>query len=233
ARDDAARKFDVGVRRILRKHVDRGLGRVERLRPADRGRERRPRRLKAARDPVPLDAVVHAVRDDEEVVRIPRAGHVDALTDERTVENPPRRHDVIERHDLLGLPLGYGVRREGPGQLPLQKPGENARNDEAEREEPNPPRAKHDLAQGGRELFELDLVVGRVSAHSYGVTTTSTRWNSFSEEYPVVAMARRSAPMRFVVPSAVVAGPNMTSSRVAFCATATRRPRGRVAWCAS
>ena len=32
---------------------------------------------------------------------------------------------------------------------------------------------------------------------SYGESTTSTRWNSFRSEYPVVAMDSRSAPIRF------------------------------------
>src|SRR6266536_3155289 len=40
-----------------------------------------------------------------------------------------------------------------------------------------------------------------------GVTTTSTRWNSLRSEYPEVAMVRRSAPIRFIEPSATVDGP--------------------------
>jgi hypothetical protein len=42
-------------------------------------------------------------------------------------------------------------------------------------------------------------------------TTTSIRWNSLTSVYPVVAIARRSAPTRFMVPSATLDGPNRIS----------------------
>ena len=47
------------------------------------------------------------------------------------------------------------------------------------------------------------------------------------------AMARRSAPMRFVVPSGRRLGPKRTSSRLATEPTSTRAPRGSSPWWAS
>ena len=41
------------------------------------------------------------------------------------------------------------------------------------------------------------------------VMTISTRWNSLRSLYPVVAIARRKAPTRFIVPSATCDGPCM------------------------
>ena len=57
-------------------------------------------------------------------------------------------------------------------------------------------------------------------------TTTSTRWNSLTSEYPVVAIARRSAPTRLVVPSATRPGPKRISWSGAVAPTSTRSPRG-------
>lgn len=40
-----------------------------------------------------------------------------------------------------------------------------------------------------------------------GVTTTSQRWKFLRSTYPVDAIARRNAPMKFVLPSAMWLGP--------------------------
>src|SRR6185437_8231789 len=54
------------------------------------------------------------------------------------------------------------------------------------------------------------LTASRPSGHPcwYGATTTSTRWNSFRSEYPVVAIDRRRAPIRLTRPSGFDDGPN-------------------------
>src|SRR5690606_1440464 len=90
--------------------------------------------------------------------------------------------DVGDRPHLLRRPLGDGIRREGARQLPLQERVEDARDDEAQQEHADPARAQHDLAERGRELLRVELVERRGLAHSYGDTTTSTRWNSLRSE---------------------------------------------------
>ncbi len=49
----------------------------------------------------------------------------------------------------------------------------------------------------------------------------------------MVAIARRSAPTRFIEPSATRDGPSRISSSVPTVPTSTRSPRGSSAWCAS
>src|SRR6266699_5396149 len=66
-----------------------------------------------------------------------------------------------------------------------------------------------------------------------GVTVTSTRWNSFRSEYPDVAIVRRSAPIRFIEPSATVDGPCTICASVPIVPTLSRFPRGSSGWWAS
>ena len=49
----------------------------------------------------------------------------------------------------------------------------------------------------------------------------------------MVAIARRSAPKRFIEPSGTRDGPSRISSSVPTVPTRTRSPRGSSAWCAS
>lgn len=51
-------------------------------------------------------------------------------------------------------------------------------------------------------------------AQGVAVITMSTRWNSLRSEYPVVAIALRSAPTMLTVPSARWEGPVMISANV-------------------
>ena len=60
------------------------------------------------------------------------------------------------------------------------------------------------------QLLELALDFGNQTRSM----TTSTRWNSFRSEYPDVAIARRSAPNKFMLPSARCDGPTRISSKV-------------------
>ena len=58
----------------------------------------------------------------------------------------------------------------------------------------------------------------------------STRWNDFTSEYPHVAIARRSAPNKFIDPSDACEGPLRISSSVPTVPTFTRCPRGTSGW---
>ncbi len=69
------------------------------------------------------------------------------------------------------------------------------------------------------------------SVRRAGATITSTFWNSLIEEYPVMAIARRSPPKMLVLPSSVPAGPRSTSSSVPTGSVRTRVPRGSTGWC--
>ena len=110
----------------------------------------------------------------------------------------------------LGRALLTDPTPPGATELPLPEPREHAGDHEAQREQRDPARPQHDLAECGRE----DLRVGESHPALYGATTTSTLWNSLRSEYPVVAIDFLSAPMRFAVPSATGAGPYRTDSRV-------------------
>ena len=108
------------------------------------------------------------------------------------------------RAHLFGDALRRRIGVDGAFKLPLPEEREYACDDEARAQHRDPAAAQHDLAQGRRELLGL----GHGDCHCwYGESTTSTRWNSFRSEYPVVAMDLRSAAMRFAVPSATGAGP--------------------------
>ena len=212
-RHEASPQLDGFVRRRVGELSRGALGGFDVGRPPDGGRERDALGLEPAGHPHALGAVVQPLRDEQEVFGIPGSGHVDALADELSVEVVGRLNDLGDRAHFLGRPLGDEVRGERACELPLQQPREHAGHDQAQHEQADPARTQHHLAQRRRKL--LELVERRARAHSYGETTTSTRWNSLMSEYPVVAIDLRSAPSRFVVPSAVVAGPNSTSSRVA------------------
>lgn len=64
-------------------------------------------------------------------------------------------------------------------------------------------RAEHGSTEEAFDLRRLDLR----AQGGHAVTTISTRWNSLTSLYPVVAMALRSAPTMFNVPSALSDGP--------------------------
>ena len=75
----------------------------------------------------------------------------------------------------------------------------------------------HPRAHGHPGLVKLNPTPLRSPASSnwvseaqdaeYGETTTWARWRSLTSEYPIEAMVRLSAPMKFREPSARVEGP--------------------------